>query len=134
MTDASQDIIVKLTVEVRLTEAELKAASKEMAEALNRKTQIEGSLEAFKAQKKAEVSAQDAVISRCANLVNSEKEFRLIECKVVYDFGKKGLKTFYRLDNGEAVRSEPISNEERQRMIPLGVVSPKDGKSKGAGE
>lgn len=132
-TEAS-DIVVKLPLEVRLTEAELKAAAKEMAEAINYKGRIENEMEAFKAQKKAETSAQEAIIARCAQLVNSEKEFRLVECRVEYDFAKKGTKTFYRLDNGEAVRTEQITNEERQRMIPGVPSGPKDGKSKASGD
>lgn len=73
------------------------------------------------------------MIARNAVLVNSEKEFRLVECKVEYDFGKKGLKTFTRLDTGEIVRSEPITNEERQQMLGT-LPQPKDQKSKAAGE
>jgi hypothetical protein len=130
MKDASKQQIVKVPLEVRLTEAELKAAGKAMAEAINKRNRIEGEVETFKAQKKAELAAIEAEVSRNAVLVNSEKEFRLVECSVDYDFDKKGVKTYTRVDTGEIVRTEPITNEERQQMMP-GV---RDGKSKAAGE
>lgn len=115
--DAQEEIIVRLPLEVRLTEKELKTASKELAEALSKRGAIENELETFKAQKKAEVTAIEAVIQKNTNLVNAEKEFRLVECRVEYDFDKTGKKTYYRLDNGDQVHSEAITNEERQQML-----------------
>lgn len=113
-----EERIVRIPLEVRLTEKELKDASKALAEAINKRSIIESQLETFKAQKKAEVAAQDAVISANSVLVNSEKEFRLVECKIEYDFRKKGVKTFVRLDTGEIVKTEQITNEERQEFMP----------------
>lgn len=118
MSTVADQVIVKLPLECRLTEAELKAASKELADALNKRAQADNQLETFKAQKKAEMAAFDATIAKNTVLVNSEKEFRLIECSVEYDFGRKNTKTFCRLDTGEVVKSEPITNEERQRLLP----------------
>lgn len=127
---AAEDVIVRIPLEVKLTEKELKTAAKELAEGLNKKSRLESDIETFKAQKKAEIAAIDAVVSRNAILVNSEKEFRLVECKVDYDFGRDGGKTFTRLDNGEIVKQEPITNEERQALMP-GVV---DRKQQASGE
>ena len=111
---------IDLPLECRLTEPEIKAAGKELAEALNHKTRIENELETFKQQKKAEVAAIDAIIARNTVLVNSEKEFRTVECEQRYDFDN-ALKTITRLDTGEIVRSEAITNAERQQLMP-GVV------------
>lgn len=113
-----EERIITVPLEVRLTEKELKTASKALAEAINKRTMIESQLETFKAQKKAEVAAQDAIISATSVLVNSEKEFRMIECKVEYDFAKKGVKTTVRLDTGEIINTQPISNDERQQFMP----------------
>lgn len=115
--NTAEEQIVKLLLECKLTDAELKAAGKELADALNKKAQVENQLETFKAQKKAEMSAMDAGIARNTVLVNSEKEFRSIECRVEFDFGRKGVKSFFRLDTGELVKTEPITNEERQSML-----------------
>lgn len=131
--EKKDEIVVKVPLEVRLTEAELKAAAKELAEASVRKGQLENDIETFKAQKKAEITALEAVIAKNVNLVNAEKEFRLVECRVEYDFGRRGVKTYYRLDNGESVRTEQITNEERQRMMP-GIAPSRSGKDKAAGE
>src|SRR5260221_1997707 len=114
---AAEEIVVRIPLEVRLTDKEVKAAAKELAEALNQKARLDGEVETFKAQKKAEVAAIDAVIAKNAVLVNSEKEFRLVECQVGYDF-QTAKKTFTRLDNGEIVRTETITNDERQQMMP----------------
>lgn len=111
-------VVVRLPLEVRLTEAELKAAGKELAEGLNKKNRLEADIETFKAQKKAEIAAIEAVISRNAVLVNSEKEFRLVECRLDFDF-PSGVKTYTRLDNGEITKTEPITNEERQAVMPV---------------
>jgi hypothetical protein len=116
--NTTEEQIVRLPLECRLTDAELKAFSKELADALNKKAQVENQLETFKAQKKAEVSALDATIARNTVFVNSEKEFRLVECRVEYDFTGKGIKAYFRLDNGELVKTDPITNEERQTMMP----------------
>lgn len=129
MATIADQMIVKLALECKLTEAELKAASKELADALNKRHQLEDQLETFKMQKKAEISAFDATIAKNTVLVNSEKEFRLIECRVEYDFGRKGIKSFYRLDNGELVKTEPITNEERQVMM-AGVADREKGTGK----
>lgn len=115
--NTTEEQIVKLLLECKLTDAELKAAGKELADGLNKKAQVENQIETFKAQKKAEISAMDAAIARNTVLVNSEKEFRSIECRVEYDFGRRGVKSFFRLDNGELVKTEPITNEERQSML-----------------
>lgn len=114
---AAEDIIVRLPLEVKLTDKELKSASKELAEALNKMSGIQNDLDTFKAQKKAEITAIEAVIQKNTNLVNSEKEFRLVECRVEMDFDKTGKKSYYRLDNGDCVKTEPITNEERQTML-----------------
>jgi hypothetical protein len=126
---AADEIIVKVPLEVRLTDAELKTASKNMAEAINKRTRIVDEVETFRAQKKAELTAIAGVIAQNAVLVNSEKEFRLVECRLVYDFSV-GKKYTSRLDTGELVCTEQITNEERQQMMP-GVV---DGTRKAAGE
>lgn len=130
MSKTAEEIIVRIPMECALSDKELKSASKELAEALNQKGRIESDVETFKAQKKAEIAALDAVIAKNTILVNSEKEFRLVECRVMYDF-TKSKKTFVRLDTGEVIKTESITNEERQQFMP-GLSS--DRKTKASGE
>lgn len=108
--------IVMMPLEVKLTEAELKTASKALAEALRAKAAKEGEMETFKAQKKAEITQYEGVIAAKTVLINSEKEYRTVECEETFHWAT-GKKTVTRLDTGEIVRSEPINNSERQLFL-----------------
>lgn len=50
--------------------------------------------------------------------VNSEKEFRFVECEIEYDF-KKGTKTYRRKDTWDVHKTEPVTEEERQEELEL---------------
>lgn len=104
---------VKMSLECRLTEEELKASAKTLAEALRQRGQHESSLETFKSQIKAQITQLDGVISEQTGRLNSEKEFRQVECETTFDY-KTGFKITVRKDTGEQVREEKITDEERQ--------------------
>lgn len=108
----------KIYMECRLTNEELKECAKKLAEAISRKTRIENSLESFKAEKKAEVQSCEGEISLMSEKVNSEKEFRGVDCSIEFDF-KKGKKTTKRKDTLEVFKVEDISDEERQEELLL---------------
>jgi hypothetical protein len=116
----------KTNCEVILSEAELKACAKALAEALNGKTRIESEVTAFRAQKKAEQTQLESVIQKNTLLLNTGKEFRMVECEWDYDW-KGGKKTGRRVDTGEVVAKEEITIEERQLDF-----APKEGKTKPA--
>lgn len=103
-------------LECKLTEAEVRAASKTLADALSRKEGVESRIESFKTQAKADIAGIDAVIQKNTALVNSEKEFRNVACEVRFDW-PKGLKETFRLDTGEAVFKSEISEDERQLQL-----------------
>lgn len=50
--------------------------------------------------------------------VNSEKEWRPVECEVKFDFGA-GIKSYVRKDTGEECRTETMSESERQEEMAL---------------
>lgn len=108
--------LVQMPLEVRLTEKELKTASKLMADAFQKKGQLEAEVETFKADIKAKVKELDEHIVCAAALVNTEKEYRIVECEESFDF-EKGLKTTVRLDTGEVVKTDKVTNEERQLFL-----------------
>lgn len=105
-----------LYLECKLTEAELKESGKKLADGIQKKTEVESRVESFKTQAKAEVAEIDATIGKMSALVNNEKEFRMVECEISWDF-KKGVKTFIRKDTGEVAKTERITEEERQREL-----------------
>lgn len=104
---------VKMTLECRLTEEELKASSKTLADALRQRRGHESSLETFKSQMKAQITQLEGTINEMEGRINSEKEFRMVECEVTFDY-QTGMKTTVRKDTGEQVREEKITDEERQ--------------------
>jgi hypothetical protein len=104
-------------VEVRLTDEELKSASKALADAIQRKAQIDDRIKTFQVQARAELADIDARIGINSALVNSEKEFRHVPCEIEFNW-KKGIKTFFRIDTGEQVRTESITDSDRQARIP----------------
>lgn len=112
------NLIIIEPLEVRLTEREFKEASKNLAEALRTRNEIEAEIDSFRKQKKAEIAKIDATVAKCAQMVNSEKEFRNTECVVQFDW-EAGKKTTVRLDTGEIVRTQQISNAERQTKIDM---------------
>lgn len=109
--------IVTEVLEVALTEKELKEASKVLAESFRAKNALEAEIDTFKAQKKAEITKLDGVISLNAGLVNNEKEFRAVECEIRFEW-ERGNKVITRMDTGEEMRTEPITNAERQQFFP----------------
>lgn len=100
-------------MECRLTQDEVRAAAKTLADAIQRKDGVEARIEAFKTQAKADLAEIDAAIQRNSVLVNSEKEFRNVLCMVEFDWDN-GVKTFFREDTGEQVKQERIAEQERQ--------------------
>ncbi|MDR2673343.1 MAG: hypothetical protein LBC18_00335 [Opitutaceae bacterium] len=46
-------------------------------------------------------------------------EMREVQCKCVADDPEPGLKTFYREDTGEKARTEEMTAEDKQRLLPL---------------
>lgn len=103
-------------VEVKLSDAELRDASKKLADAVQRKGQVESKLETLRTQIKAEIAELEAHIMKNTSLVANEREFRNLDCRVEFDW-KKGEKTIARADNGEILATERITDDERQMHL-----------------
>lgn len=103
----------KAHLEYKLTPQEVHAAGKDLADALKRRAQAEAKLETFKQQVKAEMAEADGQILRNQALVANESEYRMIDVEIRYDF-KAGEKEIVRMDTGELVKKERITDEERQ--------------------
>jgi len=103
----------KQYLEVRLSDDEIKSASKSLAEAVQRKAEIKDQLATFKAQKKGETTMCDADINKNTILVGSGKEMRMVECDVTLDFDS-GKRSVVRTDNGVIVEERPLTSDEKQ--------------------
>lgn len=106
----------KQYLEVQLTDGEVKQASKELAEAIQRKDAIQDQLATFKTQKKAEITMCDGDINKNTILVSSGKEMRMVECEITLDFDS-GKKSTVRTDNGVVVDERPLSSDEKQLVL-----------------
>lgn len=102
-----------------LTDAEIADAARELARANNRKGSIESQKKEVDAQLKAEIAAQESVISRLSALIESGHEYRNIDCRVELDTPEPGRKTVVRLDTGEIVNVKPMTDADRQMVIDL---------------
>jgi hypothetical protein len=107
-----------LPLECRLTEDEVREAGKQLAEALNQKEAAESKRAAFLTQIKSYVAVLESMVLKNQSLVLQEKEVRNVECEVRYFFSRNGgEKEWCRLDTGEIVKVEPVTDEERQRSL-----------------
>lgn len=105
-----------LHLECVLTDKEKLAYSKELSEAVSKKTRAEESLKSFQTQMRAEITGNEAKINLLAEKLNTGKEYREIDCEINYDFEKKE-KTWVRLDTGEIVKTRAIPEEEMQEEM-----------------
>lgn len=107
-----------LNLECVLTDEETLKYAKEMAEATNKLNQLEDSKKSYNSQIKSEIDSAAAKVNLLSRKVASGKEYRDIECDIVYDWDEK-VKRFYRKDTGEFVRECIISEYELQEEMEL---------------
>lgn len=103
-----------------LTPDELKQYSELMADSWSAKLRAEEQLKSVSTTIKSEIQVAEGKINKCAELVNSKREWRNVECSVEWDFKKK-IKKIVRVDTGELVKTHPISDQEMQED--LGVTA-----------
>lgn len=105
-------------LEVELTPEELRECSNLMADAWRQKSRSEENLKSVSTQIKSEITAAEAKINKYAEMVNSRKEFRDVECRIEWDFTAK-VKTYIRVDTNAIVKVVPISESELQEEIEI---------------
>lgn len=102
--------------EIQELGTELARATQEAAELEQRKKEITASL-------KSEIEAKAGTMARLARLVTTGYEHRDVECAVKFHEPKTGVKTIIRLDTGETVRVDPMTEKELQQSLPFEVVN-----------
>lgn len=125
--------IVKETInlECKLTDKEKLEYSKQISEAITRRAGIEDTLKAIQSQKKAEIAEHEEKINRLASYINSGFEYRMIECKIEYDFKAKERR-WIRGDNKEIAKTDIIPEKDLQEEFKL--KNPKKGTDKKSAE
>lgn len=107
-----------MKLECILNDKELKDYSKELSKELTDKSRAEDDKKAFNSQMKARIDGHDARISALSEKIGSEKEYRDIECEVVYDWKAK-TRSYLREDTGEIAFTDIIPERELQEEMEL---------------
>lgn len=106
----------EIQLECMLTNEEKLNYSKELAEAVSARTRAEENLKSVQTQIKAEITACDGKINGLANKIETGKEYRFVECEILYDFKKK-TKKWKRSDTGQIAKACFIPEGELQEEM-----------------
>lgn len=108
----------KRFLKVMLTADEERHLGKESALQRQLATRITDEFDGVKADFKSRLERCEAEQNRLSVLLNNGYELRDVECEVISDF-KSGQISVVRLDTGEEVEVRPMTEEERQRDLPI---------------
>ena len=106
------------TLKCILTEGEMLAAGRAMADAQNELATLEADAENWKAQQKSKVAAAEGIIAGRASMIRSGYEFRPVNVEVVRDYDN-GVVEVVRMDNMALVESRPMNATEKQMGLDL---------------
>lgn len=106
-------------LECRFTDAEGNQHGKDLAIANERCAELELRKKAVDAQIKSDIEAQKAEISKLVNFIRNGTEHRMVECEVVMNHPRTGVKTVRRLDTGAVVRELRMAADEMQETLPF---------------
>jgi hypothetical protein len=105
------------SVEHRFTGKELLALGKQLAAANQEVYRLRGEQKAVQSQMAAAVKGAEAHAAELSRKIENERELREVEVSVLMDTPRRGLKTIVRVDNGEEVRTDQMTNDERQQSL-----------------
>lgn len=71
---------------------------------------------------KDEMEQQTGTITKLSGMYRRGYEFRDHDCKVLYNMPEEGEKTFVRIDTGEEVSTDNMTEEEKQETLPLATA------------
>src|SRR5438552_2208548 len=102
-----------------LTKDEKVEAGKELAEATNALKEIEDDKSQVSADFKAKIAAEEARIAVLSTKLRGGYELRDVECHIIFDKPKVGIKRTIRTDTDEILNESPMTEEEKQRNLNL---------------
>lgn len=71
---------------------------------------------------KAQIEGTQKAITKARKILSAGYEYRWITCKVLYNAPSNRQKTILRLDTGEEVRVEDMTDDECQENLPLTIA------------
>lgn len=95
---------------------ELAQLSRDIANALNRRSSLEAEFDSVKQDFKAQITAQEALVASLSARVSSGFEMQSIKC-LLLDERPAGYRLVVRLDTGHVYRRRKLDPEERQMKI-----------------
>ena len=111
------------TLDVALTEEEIAQRANELAEATTRATEIDSKVEHIKAEAKARLDEERGValsvhrqMRKLADEIVSRSEWTDVECERRVA-GDNSSVEFVRLDTGEVLETEPVTEADRQMEL-----------------
>lgn len=125
------DGLVSMSLRCIFTPEELVERAKRLGEANRKKESLEADKKNIVAEYTSRIANQQLDIATLSEKVTNGYEHREVECRVVYDLPKAGMKTIYRNDTGEKVDERQMNDEERQMKLSLMNEAQGDGASGG---
>lgn len=107
-----------LTLPCILTDAEKIEYGLQQSIALQSKEQAEDKKKEFDSQIKADIEKHDARAREIGHKLTSGKEYRQVECDILYDFEQKN-RIWIRKDNGEEAKKDIIPEEMLQEEMAI---------------
>ena len=101
------------------TDAEIAETAKQLARANYKRTSLEQQKKEVDSALKGEIEAENSVIQRLSNCINTGHEYRNIECRIELDTPEPGKKRVVRLDTGEEVSVRLMTDADRQMVLDL---------------
>lgn len=98
------------------SDPELAQLSRDIANALNRRSSLETEFDSVKQDYRAQITAQDALVSSLSARVSSGFEMQPVKC-ILFDERPAGYRLVVRLDTGHVYRRRKLDPEERQMKI-----------------
>lgn len=123
------DGVCKISLRCAFTHDELVEQAKRLAEANRQKQRLEDDKKNVVAEYTSRIATQTLEVAVLSEKVTNGYEHRDVECRVVYDEPKAGMKTIYRNDTGEKVDERQMNDEERQLKLALINDAQGDGAS-----
>lgn len=107
-----------------LNEQEKIGFGESLARFLEDLEELEDQKVATAASIKAQIEGTQKAVTKARKILSAGYEYRWITCKVLYNDPTPRQKTIVRLDTGEQVRIEDMTDDECQENLPLTVVEP----------
>lgn len=101
------------------TADEITTRARELAASNRKRADLEQEKKEIDSDLKGKIEAENTKIKRLSDEIAQGFEFRHTECRVELDTPAQGQKTVVRLDTGEVVSIERMTDEDRQMALAL---------------